>query len=152
LNLITVTAFLLLPLTACGSSGTSKDDFIADADAICAQAKVKLDPLDDQYNALVDQNTQAAYDQASDVLDQEVPVYEQALSKLEGLTPPDGDEATVQKVWEALRGEQRLTTTLSTAVVAPSADAYDAVLDEYNQAHIRTEALAEGYGFKTCGA
>jgi hypothetical protein len=144
--------WVVLLLASCGETEgeqPSKEGFIRQVDSVCRKYNKKIVALDDQYNALLDA-TRAGNEQAAVVLDQEDAVYAKYIGELEAVEPPQGDEATFQKLIDALADEQRLTRDLAAAAVVPNRGTYDTVLDQLNQAYSRTEGVAAGYGFSSC--
>lgn len=140
-------------LSACGGgdSGPSKEDYIAEADAICR-------PFDARYNHLIDQINQSqelpstpANDQALwDLEQQEADEIQGAVRQLERLSPPTEDQATVQRMLDGLSETGELWTGQADADSASDFTTSKALSDRQDEALAQTQGIAKGYGFKDC--
>jgi len=77
-----VASAALIGVAGCGGGGSSSADFASKADAICKDAT-------DKGNALTQPTSTA---DLKPFLDKSVPIYEDAINQIKGLTPPDSDK------------------------------------------------------------
>lgn len=142
----TLALVLIVPamlFAGCGGGGgedegpdTTASEFITQADAICSKA--------DSENAAA---AKAAFrgqqptteEAVAYITGEMVPALEAQLQQLRDLTPPDGDEDTVNAIWDGLEAtieEIKEDPEASLGVEDPLAD---------------VKPQAEAYGFKSCG-
>ncbi|MGK2932061.1 MAG: hypothetical protein ACSLFD_04745 [Solirubrobacterales bacterium] len=131
---------------ACGGDDSSSDDsgeavptkaeFIAQADEICAAGDQAInDAGTEQFGDKMPSEDKLA-DFASETV---IPNIEQQLADLRELTPPEGDEDTVNSVWDSL---DEGIATLEEDPAAGFGD--DNPFEDANQ-------QAQAYGFEACG-
>lgn len=142
-----------LLLAGCGGGSDdedlSKTDYIAKADAICAQYGANSATLESQFNqALEGSDLEAAAqdfeDQASDVTTM--------LDELEQLTAPASDQATVDQI--IALGRQRVDVAKKAADAIASGDK-ETMIEAGKKASVLAGEyfeLADGFGFKACGS
>ena len=146
------TALGVMVLAGCGGSDgedLTRTDYIADADAICAQYGAESAELERQFNqALLNSDLESAAqsfeDQASEVT--------AMLDELEELTPPVADQATVDQI--IALGRQRVDTAQEAADAIASGDK-DAMIAAGKEGSVLAGEyyqLADGFGFETCGS
>ncbi|MCB0858725.1 MAG: hypothetical protein KDB57_11495 [Solirubrobacterales bacterium] len=142
----------IIVLAGCGGSDEedlTRTDYIADADAICAQYGTESADLERQFNqALLESDLESAAqsfeDQASEVT--------AMLDQLEELTPPVADQATVDQI--IALGRQRVETAQDAADAIASGDK-DAMIAAGKEGSVLAGEyyqLADGFGFETCGS
>jgi hypothetical protein len=163
-------ALLLLPLLAlsgCGGDGDdttttvtaqsgkplTKSEYIARADAICQRGRESTAGLFQELEqAGSSVTTGEDADHVADLLREAADQGTRVYDDLKALTPPRGDAEII---------DNYLSTGFGAVVLLDNlADAYDSEDSEQIsplQSEIRTEALkaegiAQGYGFKVCGA
>ena len=145
-----LSAVTLLVIAACGgddSSGGSsepltKAEFIAAADAICTEA-------DEKNNALPEPTS---IDDAIEVLEDGLAIFEEQLEALQALTPPEADRAQID------RSEELLGQVNST--IADAADAFadddlqggQELLDGLDAVGTELDQIAADYGLEACGS
>jgi hypothetical protein len=128
----------LATCVACGSSykGSSKVDFVAQADAVCKR-----------YNGLSAQATSdlknpTPAQQVAAIKTKIVPLFAREQAELRALKPPAADRKQVKQVLDALKAAgDDLSRNTEAFVTSGGASAYVA----------RAGNLALGYGFKVCG-
>jgi hypothetical protein len=123
---------------AAGATGLSKSAFIKQADQICAEANTAIDSL--SAGTGTDQSFQVS---------QELDITRSELQSLQGLTPPQGNKATLNDFLTAVKNEVDALGRANTAIQGggdtSSADA------ELATAKQNAEAAATQYGMKDCG-
>jgi ABC-type glycerol-3-phosphate transport system substrate-binding protein len=124
-----------------GSAAPTKAAFIKEADAVCSKAEVKLS---EEVVAFAKENGIDIENEEEPSDDQKTEIYEQIVlpniagqaKELEALTPPKGDEETIEE----------LTSTLSEE--AEDADPSDLDENTFEDA----SKIAQEYGLHSCGA
>jgi hypothetical protein len=130
--------------TEAESSGPapSKAAFIKEADAICGKADaVMTEEITDfaKENGIAIEKEEPSEDQEVEIFDAVVlPNIGRQAEEIAALTPPEGDEATVEDI----------TDTLSSEVA--EAEEVDGIPDESTLEEASKKAKA--YGLKTCGS
>lgn len=125
-------------LAGCGGGGStsSSADFVADGNQICREDNAKFKEI--------------APPESSDVrpyLDDLVPLLDEDLSRLKGLTPPS-DKASVYDAWISLL--EQGTALSKNAQAAPSADAATKALQGSLSINKQADAKAKELGLDDC--
>jgi hypothetical protein len=140
LGLVAALAALAL-LAGCGSSGTSKAEFVKKADAACAQTN-KAHPPPSQPKSLKEGAAQAA---------EEVTIRKDLDKKLRELEAPDGSKKDV----DAYNGQtQQIIAAIGKAQAAAAKGdraQYNVALQQVDKLAVDREKVAVKLGFKTCG-
>jgi hypothetical protein len=141
-HVVAFTGILALALVGAGCGGDdapSKSEYIADADAICKQGNTEIDA------AAEDTFTQGQQPSREEIVgfaeDEVIPNIQGQIDELRDLTPPDGDEDTVNAIYDAAQdGLDRIEE--------------DPALLAERGANPLAEAnrLAQDYGMKVCGS
>lgn len=147
----TLLAFVVL--AGCGGGSDEEDltrtDYIADADAICAQFGTESAALEQQFNeALQSSDLESA---AQDFEDQ-ASEFTAMLDQLEGLTAPVADQTLVDQI--ITLGRQRVTTAQEAADAIASGDK-DAMIAAGKEGAVLAGEyyqLADSFGFEACGS
>lgn len=141
------------PLTGCGGASDDKDmstqDYIAKADAICAQHTTGSAARERQFNqALKSSDLESAAqdfeDQASDIT--------AMLDQLEGLTAPVEDQATVTEIISLGRKRVDAAKQAADAIASGDKDAMIAAGKKGSVLAGQYDQLADGFGFGACGS
>ena len=139
-------------VAGCGgddSGELSKDEFIAQADQICADFNASADADQQEFESLLDQGD---FEAAADSFDQTAADSEVALADLEALEPPAEDQATIDE-WLAILGEQPgLAEEFSTALRTRDIQAIRALGPEVQRLDADSDAIADEYGMVDCGS
>jgi hypothetical protein len=141
-----LTALLLvlipLALAACGGDdGPSKEDYIADADEICARSNKETDAI---FEQAFENPQKPEPEEAQAALKEALPVVKKDLEELKGLEKPKGDEDEIDAIWAAI------DTGIQTLDEA-SADPNAALVSLTSEPFAAGEKLAGDYGMKDCG-
>ncbi len=119
-----------------GGAAPTKEEFIAEADALCAEA---LDANATEFQELLAGNP-SDEEVADFVIEVGVPRTRAVLEDLMALTPPAGDEDTLQAVWDAVEdGNAELESE-------PSIVTTQSAVSDYETA----DELAGEYGLDDC--
>jgi hypothetical protein len=165
-------------VAGCGSSGTTsvpetattrpatsvpaapaptKAQFIAKADAICAagngsHADAEQKKIDAAVRADQTNDTPAARDAVATGLEAEVAIANPLLDRLRALTPPTADRVVVSRYLAVMASQINLVDQLSTAIAGDDAATVTTVSQQVTDGKANLNGLAQGYGFKVCGA
>jgi hypothetical protein len=123
-------------IAACGGSDApTREEYIADADAICQQADADLETVaKDQFGTTPPSRQQLAQFTEDEV----IPNIEDQLAELRELEPPEGDEDQVAEIYDTLdQGVQEFKA--------------DPNFESPPQAIAEANRLAEEYGLEVCG-
>jgi hypothetical protein len=134
--LIALAAFAVLAGCGGGSSGSSSATFVADGNTICKEDNAKFKAL--------------GAPKTSDLrpyLAKLVPLEEEDLSKLKGLTPPS-DKADTFDAW--ISDLEKGTETAKKAESAPTADAASKTLEANASINKALDAKARELGLDQC--
>ncbi len=137
------------PSTSAVPAAPTKAQFIARADAICARTDAKLKPAKKRLGAV--ENVVGSKEGAA-ALRQAASITREGIAQLQALTVPQGDAATVQKVITALDDEAADIDNMASAAAAGEASAIEAAKQAMQTTKATYDGLAQGYGFKVCGA
>lgn len=116
----------------------SKPDFIAQADAICAEGSETIDAAAAEEFGAGQPTDEEAVAFAEDVV---IPTLEDEANQIDELGPPNGDVDDVEALVEGLRGAIDEVEDNPEGIVDGSAEAAFADVNE----------LAADYGLKECG-
>lgn len=119
--------------TASGGEAPSKAAFLADANSICADAAVELADATAELGSSPSEDEVAGF-----ISDSLVTTYQEQTDRIAALTPPAGDEETVQEIVDAYQ------SALDEVAADPEA-AVDAS-DPFAEA----DELATAYGLDSC--
>jgi len=136
----------------CGGSDSgelSKDEFIVQADQICAELNATAKADQEEFQTLLDQGD---FEAAADNFDQTAATSEEALAQIEELAPPAEDQATIDE-WLAILNEQpALTEEFSAALRAQEIGTINALAPEVERLTAESDAIADDYGMVDCGS
>ncbi|MDQ3572964.1 MAG: hypothetical protein M3383_08915 [Actinomycetota bacterium] len=137
------------PVTTVGATGAtgntgplSKPEFIAAADAICAESEdSEVDQLQELFPEIADPgdlNAGELQDLADEVV---VPSLQAQLDQIRALTPPEGDEEEINAITDRLEEG-----------IAEIQDDPSALSSGAGPSLKEASALAQDYGFEECGS
>lgn len=130
-------------------SALSKDDYIAQAEEICAGVSEELDSLEADFTEVYDTGDTEG---AADVLSEGNDKVNVALEELKGLTPPEEDQELIDG-WLELGDEQAVASEVLIEAVAQGDEAAieeaGAKLDELTA---EADPIADDYGMAECGS
>jgi hypothetical protein len=128
--------------SSAGGPAPTKAVFIKEADAVCTAADTKLSEevvgFAEDHGIDIEKEEEPSKDQQVEIYEQIVlPNIAKQAEELEALTPPKGDESTVED----------LTSTLTSEVEEAEADPSNINTDALEEASKKAQA----YGLQTCG-
>ena len=133
-----------------GDSGPlTKDEFIAQADQICADATASTDAQEEEFNSAIEGEDLEA---AADLLTEGNTTVEDAIAEIEALEPPEEDQATVDEFIELSHQQADLGTELADAVRAGDGATIDELSAQANDLEEQSDTLADDYGMVDCGS
>ena len=148
-----------LSLAACGDDGggesLSKEDFIAQADAICADHGTQLDAIFEEAFAEVDEtdmdDPQAAAQQYAGVVADSEPVMRDQVEALRALEPPEADADELNSQLDALDAAVTEFVDLTEDGAAGDEAALAAIESDVDPFAAVNERAFE-YGLRVCGS
>lgn len=135
----------VLFLAACGGDGgerLSKDEWIEQADAICAQA-------DEDVEALTEPTQ---LDEIPEFTDTASEISRGALSDLRALQPPEEDQATVDEMLDLVKHQIEIGEQIGEAAEDGDQDEVQRLADESDPIESEADEKARQYGLKDCGS
>lgn len=139
-RIVVAAAVAATPLAAC--SGDPKQEFIAAADDVCAEA-------DEQIKEI---GTPRVEEGVRDYVAGAERISEELVSDLRALEPPEEDRDRIDEMIDGLERATSLLGPLSEAIVDRDAQAVEELQQEVEQVTDEVSEIAEKYGFETCGA
>lgn len=120
-----------------GPAAPTGDTFIGRADRICARGQVDLQ---ERVTATFGNQAPTEEEGVTFTTNETIPLLQAQIEELRALTPPEGDQETLEGIWDAMDdGVETLEQDPESAVAGgdPMADALE---------------LARSYGFRSCGS
>jgi hypothetical protein len=132
----------------------SKQEYIAQGDAVCADIQTGAARLAQQAEDLQAQNDELSKEvflaKAAQFWQGQIRLIEDFLERFEGLGSPSGDEAQVERlltsIEDGIAKAREIQETLAGGEEVP-----EALVEEYGQTVVRGNELARAYGFQVCG-
>jgi hypothetical protein len=119
------------------TSGVSQEDFVASADAACAEANAALGNLGTDSDSLA--------------IDQRLGITEEVLSAIEGLGAPDDPNGDLEDFSAALRDQISILEEQQDAASSGDTATADSLGTELDEAEAEAQSAGEAYGFEECG-
>lgn len=124
-----------------------KAEFVADANALCVEARQRAAPI---YDAI---GPKVAREDAAGVaaeLRKALPIADELLKKMRALTPPAGDEAIIGRYVDLIARQRMRIRTLVEALYAEDISTIEVVVAELKEANGQARRLAHHYGLTRC--
>jgi hypothetical protein len=119
------------------TSGVSQEDFIASADAACAEANAALANVPD--------------DSSSVAVGQRLGITQEVLSAVEDLGDPEDPDGDLKDFLAALDDQVSILEDQQTAATSGDTATVDSLSTELDAAEVKAEAAGSAYGFEECG-
>ncbi|MBK5109914.1 MAG: hypothetical protein JJE10_00945 [Thermoleophilia bacterium] len=137
--LVPLIAITCLGIAGCGGDdpdAPTKEEYVAEGSAICSEADAELTAsLESRYG-----NEDLSQQQIQTIFEEDfLPSAEGQLEDLRSLTPPDGDEETVNDIYDAL--ERDIQEAREDPAIVAEGDAF-----------AEAARLADEYGLTGCGS
>ena len=145
------TALVALGVTAlvagCGGGGgggerLTKEQYIAQADAICKAADGKIQELGEPESL----------DDLAALAGQAVTIGKDELSRLQALQAPAADEATLNKAYDLIGRQLDLAKQIAAAAKEGDQVKIQKLIDEGTPLQNEANQIAKSYGMKECGS
>lgn len=140
-RIVAVAALAATTLAAC-SGGASKDDFIAAADDVCAEADERITEIG---RPRVEEDILEYVEQAEEI-------SADLVADLRELEPPEDDAAEIEEMIDGLERATDLLQPLAQATIDRDAGEITDLQEEVQQITDEVSEIAESYGFEVCGA
>ena len=140
-RIVVATPLAAIILAACGGDPLSKEEFIAQADAICAEAEEEIADMERPTNP----------DQIDGFVRQARELTENTLEQLRELDPPEADAEKLEQMLDAI---QRAVDQLPALAEAAKTNDTQAIAEASRAVQEATETsreIASEYGFEKCG-
>ena len=159
-----------LTLTSCGSSGSEPDvaggttttgvdvtahqEFLAEGDAVCAEAQVEAAELARRAQELQARrgtiSDSELLESAADVWNDQIELAERFRDRLIDLDAPPEDEVQVDVFLETLDEGIEIARVIK-ASLDDGKDPPQALVQSYGSVAVRGNTLAQAFGFQVCG-
>ena len=128
----------------CGGGGgdrLSQEEFVAAADAICAEANEQLGDLPDPET----------FEDIVELADQAIPVQEDAIEQLRELQPPEGSQEAFDRAIDLLEQQAELGNQLREAAEAEDAGQITELISSLDPIDEEADQIATDLGLQECG-
>lgn len=141
-----VAAFALAGVAAgCGGGGggdrLSKEEYIAQADAICKQANEEIDALGEP----------ATLEEIVTLAASAIKIQEESLAELRALKPPEEDEATLNEAYDLVEQQVEVGKQVKAAAEAGDMETIETLIAENDPLDEQADQIALDYGLTECG-
>jgi hypothetical protein len=156
-------AFALV-VAACGGDETlSKDEYIAQGNAICEDANAQFRAVQQEFADLPDASNPEEFAEplVANFVDQYTAVLEEQLADLRALAAPEGDENLLAAIYDDLEAVLRAIRQLAAAAAAGDVAAIEQLTSNEDQGHAGLRVVgtafsdlgirAGEYGLTVCG-
>jgi len=144
---IAIALAALLAVAGCGGGGSgggdrlTKEEYIAQADAICKATEEKLDALAEPTSK----------EEFASFLEEGLGLSEGQLDDLRALNPPEADEATLEEAYSLVEQQLDVIRQMVDAVKADDEAAVQELITQGDALNDQADQIAADYGLKECG-
>jgi hypothetical protein len=145
-------AMLATAFAGCGggdSDGLAKDDYIAQANQICADFKNGSAENEAAFTEAIQSNDLDAAASAFEKNGEEIGAAVEEFSQID---PPSEDQATIDEFVALSRKQVDLAGETADAIRNNDEQAFKELADESSQADEEADAIADEYGLLGCGS
>ncbi|MCB0869264.1 MAG: hypothetical protein KDB52_00360 [Solirubrobacterales bacterium] len=140
-------------IAGCGgdsdSGSITKEDFIAQADQICAEINAQGQELQQDFQEAMNAGDLEA---AAAVFEDQADEVSAAIDEVEGLGAPEGDEETVDEFISLSRQGVDKVNEAAEAIRNDDRAALDAAVAEGDELDAQSDELVDAYGMVDCGS
>lgn len=150
-------ALVAVTLGGCGSGSESevtREDYLAEGDAVCAEAQVESaefaqrgQEIESRRGTITDEEL---LQQAADLWDEQIQFAERFRDRFADLDAPPGDEARVRVFLESIDDGIGVGREIQNAL-ADGEEPSGQLVQSYTSIAARGNTLARAYGFQVCG-
>ncbi|MDQ3645716.1 MAG: hypothetical protein M3345_02130 [Actinomycetota bacterium] len=140
-RIVVVAIALGSPLASCSDGALSKEEFIAQADAICKQA-------DEQTETLATPTSPA---EAGGFVEKAQEITGESVRKIRELEPPAGDEDTIETMLNKVEEALAYLPTMAEAAQAKDLKTLQEAGRQLQATAGEAQKIARDYGFEVCG-
>ena len=145
---------LSLTLVACGDSGPSRAEYIAEADAFCkernAEAKERNEKL--QEIATAAKSEDEFFEKATPQLEDGLEWTRDGQEEFKDIEPPEADKETIDEFFAATDEELAVLEKVVEAAREGDVERFTDLANEQQNIDDRANKIAQDYGFKVCGS
>lgn len=134
--------------TGGGSNPPSKSAYLAAGNAICAD----MNSASQQASQQIAPNGPTTPEDTRLLLDHEADIIDQALLRLEALTPPTGDEATLKALYDEIDQLVGTARKASAALARGDLATAQSLLHQLDAQTAKANADSIAYGLTECGS
>lgn len=132
---------VLLVLTSCGGDGLTKEEYIEQADQICAEADAKSRELQPPKTPA----------ELESFVDKAEKVTGELLADLRELEPPEEGKETIDRMLAKIEEAQSHLPDIAEAARTRNTQELGRIAQELQAAAAEANTLAQEYGLETCG-
>jgi len=157
-------AFALVVAACSSDEALSKDEYLAQGNAICEDSNAQFRAIIEEFDGLLpDASTPEEFADplAADFVDQFTAVLEEQLANLRALAAPEGDETILAALYDDLEAVTRALPQLAAAAATGDPAAIEQLTSSGGQVHAGLQAVnvafadldnqAREYGLTVCG-
>jgi hypothetical protein len=145
---------MCVALVACGDSGPSRAEYIAEADAFCkehnAEAKERNQKL--QEIATAAKSEDEFFERATPELEDGLEWTREGQEEFKDIEPPEADKETIDEFVAATDEELAVLEQVVEAARAGDVERFTDLANEQQNIDERATEIARDYGFKECGS
>jgi ketosteroid isomerase-like protein len=132
-----------------GSGALSKEDFIAQADQVCADFSAEAKKTEEAFNTAIQEDDMET---AGDLFAANAEQMDVAVEEFADLTPPEADQETIDKFVSLSREQVDAAFELADAIAANDEQAVQAIDEEARGLDAEADLIADEYGMVDCGS
>lgn len=138
--------------TPASSSETAptREEFIAQGDAICKDANEEIAEINSGETGA--STLEEGLEQLARVAADGYEVTRGYVGEFRDLTPPEGDEETVDKIVSGLEQQAGIIGQLADAADSGDTEQFQQITPQVQEIRNRVRSLLQGYGFDDCGS
>jgi len=129
----------------CGGGGggdrLTKEEYIAQADAICKTANEELDALAEP----------TSMEEIASLAGSAIAIQEDALAKLRELQPPEADQATLDEALDLVGQQVEIGRQVAEAAKAADQAKIEELIAQIDPLNTQADQIATDYGLVECG-
>ncbi len=137
---LAVVAIALLA-AGCGDDRLTKEEYIAQADAICKEGNEKMLAL----------AVPTGLEEVAELAGQAIEIQEQAVADLRALKPPEADEAILNEAYDLLDRQIEIGKQIQAAAEAADQAKIQELFPQIDSVNRQATQIAKDYGLVECG-